>query len=88
MEGRSECPTEVEYAGRKFLVFGHLVRTGSRSGGFLATMYWVDVTEFCRVRDQFQATRPVAAVLESGSAPASGRRHSALMVARFRSIIL
>ena len=63
MEGKSECPGEVEYAGRKFLVFGHLVRTGSRSGGFLATMYWVDVTEFCRVRDQFQATRPVAAVL-------------------------
>ena len=63
MEGKSECPSEVEYAGRKFLVFGHLVRTGNRSGGFLATMYWVDITEFCRVRDQFQATRPVAAVL-------------------------
>ena len=63
MEGKSECPTEVEYGSRRFLVFGHLVRTGGRSGGFLATTYWVDVTEFCLVRDQYRASRPVAAVL-------------------------
>ena len=63
MEGKSECPTEVEYGARRFLVFGHLVRTGGRSGGFLATTYWVDVTEFCSVRDQYRASRPVAAVL-------------------------
>lgn len=63
MEGKSECPTEVTHGGRRFLVFGHLVRTGGRSGGFLATTYWVDVTEFCQIRDQFRATRPVAAVL-------------------------
>ncbi|MGE4276382.1 MAG: DHH family phosphoesterase [Lawsonibacter sp.] len=63
MEGKSECPTEVALAGRRFLVFGHLVRTGGRSGSFLATTYWVDVTEFCLIRDEFSATRPVAAVL-------------------------
>ena len=63
MEGKNECPTEVEYGSRRLLVFGHLVRTGGRSGGFLATTYWVDVTEFSLIRDQYQATRPVAAVL-------------------------
>ena len=63
MEGKNECPTEVEYGSRRFLVFGHLVRTGGRSGGFLATTYWVDVTEFSLIRDRYQATRPVAAVL-------------------------
>ena len=63
MEGKNACPGEVAYAGRRFLVFGHLVRTGGRSGGFLATVYWVDVTEFCLIRDQYRATRPVAAVL-------------------------
>ena len=63
MEGKSTCPTEVEYGSRRFLVFGHLVRTSGRGGAFLATTYWVDVTEFCAVRDQFRATRPVAAVL-------------------------
>jgi c-di-AMP phosphodiesterase-like protein len=63
LEGKSECPTEVAYAGRRFLVFGHLVRTGGRSGGFMATTYWVDVTELCATRERFQASRPVAAVL-------------------------
>ena len=63
MEGKSQCPTEVSYSGRRFLVFGHLVRTGGRGGGFLATTYWVDVTELCLIRDQYQDTRPVAAVL-------------------------
>ena len=63
MEGKSECPSEVVYGGRRFWVFGHLVRTGGRGGGFLATTYWVDVTEFSQIRDRYQATRPVAAVL-------------------------
>ncbi len=63
MEGKAECPTHVHYAGRRFLVFGHLVRTGGRTGGFLATTYWVDVTELSQIRDRYQATRPVAVVL-------------------------
>ena len=63
MEGRQECPEEVSYAGRRFLVFGHMVRTGGRSGGFLATTYWVDITELSLLKERFQATRPVAAVL-------------------------
>ena len=63
-EGKSQCPNEVTYAGRRFLVYGHLVRTGGRGGGgFLATTYWVDITELAQTRDQYQATRPVAAVL-------------------------
>ena len=50
MEGKSECPEEVTYGGRRFLVYGHLVRTGGRSGGFLATTYWVDITELSLTR--------------------------------------
>lgn len=63
MEGKNECPTEVTYGSRRFLVFGQLVRTGGRSGGFLASTYWIDVTEFSQIRERFQATRPVAAIL-------------------------
>ncbi len=63
MEGRNQCPAEVAYGGRRFMVYGHLVRAGGRSGGFLATTYWVDATELCQIRDQYQASRPVAAVL-------------------------
>ena len=63
MEGKNECPTEVTFGPRRFLVYGHLVRASGREGGFLATTYWVDVTEFCQVRDQFRRSRPVMAVL-------------------------
>lgn len=63
LEGKSECPGDVTFAGRRFLVYGHLVRASERGGGFLATTYWVDVTELSAVRDRYQASRPVAAVL-------------------------
>lgn len=62
-EGKEEYPGEVAYAGRLFRVYGHLVRTGGRAGGFLATTYWVDITELTEIRNRYQATRPVAAVL-------------------------
>ena len=39
------------------------MRTDGRGGGFLATTYWVDVTELALTRDKFQASRPVVAVL-------------------------
>ena len=57
MEGKSECPEEVMVGERRFLVFGHLVRTGQKERqSFLATTYWVDVTEFSRIRDTYRAT--------------------------------
>ena len=63
LEGKSECPDEVKLGERRFLVYGHLVRASERGGGFLATTYWVDVTELANTRDRYQASRPVVAVL-------------------------
>ena len=64
MEGKTECPTEVRIGERRFLVFGHLVRTEEQGArGYLATTYWVDVTDFAQVRDEYYATRPVVAIL-------------------------
>ena len=64
MEGKSECPGEVVVGRRRFLVFGHLVRSNDkREQSCLATTYWVDVTEYSEISDRFYATRPVAAVL-------------------------
>jgi len=67
MEGKSECPQEVQFGARKFMVFGNLVRTGGRGGGFLAITYWVDVTELSTIRDQYRSSRPVAAVIMLGN---------------------
>ncbi len=65
MEGKNLCPQEVTLGKRRFQVFGHLVRTDerSRSSGFLATSYWVDVTDLSRTREEYLATRPVVALL-------------------------
>ena len=63
MEGKNEHPGEVTLGDRRFLVFGHLVRTSDKGTGLLATTYWVEVTEYSLCRDQLMATRPVAAVL-------------------------
>ena len=65
MEGKGQCPTEVLLSERRFLVFGHTARIDKRSGrGFLATTYWVDVTEFSQLRDEYYATRPACAILQ------------------------
>ena len=57
LEGKNECPDHVSFCGRRFVVYGHLVRTGDKGGGFLATTYWVDVTELCETRDKYLASR-------------------------------
>ena len=64
MEGKTQCPSEIHLGQRRFLVFGHLVRTGDKGErSFLATTYWVDVTDFSLLRDQFYSSRPVVALL-------------------------
>ena len=64
MEGKTQCPTEVQLGDKRFWVFGHLVRTGDKGErSFLSTTYWVEVTDFSLLRDQFYASRPVVALL-------------------------
>ncbi len=65
MEGKNLCPQEVSMGKRRFQVFGHLVRTddSAQTSGFLATTYWVDITDLSRARDAYLDTRPVVALL-------------------------
>ena len=64
MEGKRECPNEVTLGQRRFLVFGHMIRTDEQGGrSYLATTYWVDVTDLAHMRDEYYAKRPVLAIL-------------------------
>ena len=64
MEGKRECPSEVTLGQRRFLVFGHMIRTDEQGGrSYLATTYWVDVTDLAQLRDEYYAKRPVLAIL-------------------------
>lgn len=63
IEGKTQYPGEVHLGDRRFLVFGHLVRTSDSGNGLLATTYWLDVTEYSLNQDELRSTRAVAAVL-------------------------
>ena len=65
MEGKTECPNEVSIGNRRFLVFGSLVRTEEKRSRttMLATTYWVEVTDYSAVKEEFFASQPVVAVL-------------------------
>ena len=63
LEGKNECPQEVNIGERRYQVFGSVARTtGQEEEGALATTYWVDVTELANTRDIYKATRPAVAL--------------------------
>ena len=65
LEGRSECPERVLLNGRRFHVYGSLVRSRGKGSdhNLVATTYWVDTTEADLLRETHFATRPVVTVL-------------------------
>ena len=65
LEGKQECPERVSMNSRRFRVYGSLVRAKGRSGeqNLVATTYWVDTTEGDRIREVYDATRLVVAIL-------------------------
>ena len=64
LEGKNECPGEVELGGRRYQVFGDMARPAAGGdAGLLATTYWLDVTELADIRDAHKATKPVLALL-------------------------
>ena len=63
-EGRSECPQDVEIQGRRYRVYGGLIRSEDEHASLLlATLYLADMTEMFNVRDEFTRTRPIVSVI-------------------------
>ena len=65
LEGKQECPERVVMNGRRFRVYGSLVRAKGRGGeqNLVATTYWVDTTEADELKEAYTATRPVLAIM-------------------------
>ena len=65
MEGKNEYPELVTMNGRRFRVFGNLVRGSDAPGvkNFIATTYWVDETEYAQIREEFISSRPVFCII-------------------------
>ena len=64
MEGKTLCPYDVELGEQKYQVYGNMVRSGrSRGSALLATLFWVDITEYSRLRDYVERTRTAVGLI-------------------------
>lgn len=65
LSGKQESPERVELNNHLFRVYGSLVRSRNRTGvqSLVATTYWVETTEADHLREVYEASRPVAAIL-------------------------
>ena len=64
MEGKNLCPYDVEMGDRKYHVYGNMIRPGKGQGtALLATLFWVDITDYDRLRAYVERTRPVVGII-------------------------
>ena len=63
-EGRNECPQDILIEGRRYRVYGNLIRSEDEHASLLlATLYLADMTEMFDIRDKYYRTRPIVAVI-------------------------
>ena len=60
LDGKSECLEPVSIDDRLYWVYGSMVRSERE---YVAMTYWVDVTEYVRIKNEYSASRLVFAVL-------------------------
>ena len=65
MEGKTRMADLVDVSGRKYQVNGNMVRSGQTEATyeFMGITYWVDVTEYDQIRQEYLATRPVVMII-------------------------
>ena len=61
MEGNTQCPELLEHNGRKYQIHGNLVRANpsGESGNYMGITYWVDVTDYEAIREEYYNSRPM-----------------------------
>ncbi len=64
IEGKTECPNEVEIGGRCFRVYGNIATNGSPDETeTLATLFWLDVTDYSTSITEFENSRQIVSVI-------------------------
>ena len=65
MEGKNRMADLLEVGGRKFQVNGNMVRSGNteETYEFMGISYWVDVTEYDEVRQEYMDSRPIVMII-------------------------
>lgn len=64
VEGKNRCPTLLHLNDRKYQICGNIVRSGDDDNerNYMGITYWVDVTDYEAVRQEYHDSRPVAAI--------------------------
>ena len=64
-EGKRQSPGLTEVGGRKYQIYGNVVRSaeGSEQREYMGIAYWLDVTDFDSIKQEYAASRPVVAII-------------------------
>ena len=65
MEGKNQMADLLEVAGKKYQVNGNMVRSGTteETYEFMGITYWVDVTDYDRIRQEYMDSRPIVMII-------------------------
>ncbi len=63
LEGKQECPNDLQLQGRRFRVYGTVVQVQSAQDCRLGVLYLSDLTELYQVRDEYIRSRPVVSII-------------------------
>lgn len=65
MEGKSQYPGLLEINGRQYQIHGNIVRSTEEDTGhdFMGITYWMDVTDFDKIKREYEHSRPVVAII-------------------------
>lgn len=61
--GKTQCPQNITVEGRIFRVYGTTIRAEDTRGTMLGILYFSDLTELYRVRDEYIRSRPVVSII-------------------------
>ena len=61
--GKTECPHDVTIDGRRYRVYGTMIRAEDNRSTMLGVMYLSDLTELYQVRDEYIRSRPVVSII-------------------------
>ncbi len=64
LEGKGECPNDLDLQGRRFRVYGSVVQAQTSSQECrLGVLYLTDLTQLYQVRDEYIRSRPVVSII-------------------------
>ena len=61
--GKNEYPYDVALGGRRYRIYGTMLRADDKAGTLLAMLYLSDMTEMYQIRDEYIRSRPVVSII-------------------------